>query len=203
MFNYIDKPKLPAQLIEHIYKLVDEYKTEAVLPEFDKMHINESILNEIEKSYPKQIDGLGVSYDTIYKNETNLNYEGLATFTMVKADDIISNYISDNICKEYRGLHIIIMEGTHVFPHIDLLRNSAWNYVVSSGNASTCFYSPKEEYKHLPIFPRSYIPFERVDKIKSIEIEEHRWHKLDVSSIHGVENINRTRIILSISSPTE
>lgn len=198
MFKYIDKPRLPTNLVESIIKQATDYHSDIVLPEFNKMQINNSIIDEIEKAYPTAVEGLGVPYDTIYNN-TVFDYEGLATFTMIKVEGEILDWVLSNVCANINGLHIITMVGTHVFPHIDLLRSKAWNYVIDSSDAETCFYKPKEEHKHLPIFPRSYIPFERVDKIETIHIEEHKWHELDVTCIHGVENIKGMRILLSIS----
>jgi hypothetical protein len=92
--------------------------------------------------------------------------------------------------------------GTTITPHIDEMRRYAVNYVISTGgNSVTSFYKPKPEFEHLHVYAQTVFPFDRLDKIKEIQIEPHRWHRLDTSVIHSVENIDPTlkRISLSLS----
>lgn len=194
MFKYLDLPKIPDYLIEVVRKAVKDYHDEIVLKDFNKMHINENIAYQIDKEYGESTEGLGVPFDTAYKYGN-----GLATFTMIKIDGPVLDWIHENISNKINGLHIQVIDGKFVFPHIDMLRNRVWNYTIDSADATTCFYEPKLEYKHLELKPRTYVPYDRVNLIKEYKIEEHRWHELDVSLIHGVENINGVRLALSIS----
>jgi hypothetical protein len=194
MFKYIDKPRLPQHIIDLIHDVVSNYQVESKLPEFQKMQINDGIVAEIDRLYGTPPEGLGVPFDTAYK------YKGLCNFTMIRAEGEILEYITKNIAPNHCGVHIqVIDNGEYVFPHIDMLRNRAWNYTIDTGNAITSFYEAKTEFSDLPLVPRTYVPYERVNKKQSVVIDSHRWHELDVSKIHGVENVYGQRIAISIS----
>lgn len=193
MFKYVDAPQLPDHLINIVRQVVAEYQGDTKLPEFSKMQINDGIVEQIEKLYPDLPDGLGVSFDTAYK------YQGLATFTMIKLEGEVLDWIKQNVCADIDGLHIQLIDGDYVFPHIDMLRSRVWNYTIDTGDAVTCFYKPKPEYANLKLVPRTYVPYERVDRTDTFKIDAHRWHELDVSQIHGVEEIKSPRLALSIS----
>ena len=100
---------------------------------------------------------------------------------MIKLEGPVLAWIKENVCDKIDGLHIQLIEGDYVFPHVDMLRKRVWNYTIDTGDAVTCFYKAKPEYAHLPVVPRTYVPYERVDKTDTIKIEEGRWHELDVS----------------------
>ena len=194
MFKYIDKPIMPDYIAELVRRRVAEYQVESKLPEFQKMQINDNIIAEIEKNYGTPAEGLGVTFDTAYK------YEGLCNFTMIRAEGEILNWVSKCVAPNHCGVHIQVIDGgEYVFPHIDMLRNRVWNYTLDTGGAETSFYQAKAEYTHLPLVPRTYVPYERVDKIKTIKIDANRWHELDVSKVHGVEQVKTPRIAISVS----
>lgn len=194
MIKYLDLPPLPPYIVEQLLLMAIDYKHETKLPGFDKMSINERMSDQI-MDYDIDDPGLGEPFETAYK------YEGLAEFIMIKVDGPIRTWVEQNIDANIGGLHIQVIDGKFVFPHVDMLRKRAWNYLIETADADTCFYAPKEEFKLLPAKPRTYIPYERVDLISSEKIEPGRWHELAVENIHGVENINGTRIALSISFP--
>lgn len=194
MLTYIDKPALPQHIVELVKSKVAEYQVESRLPEFQKMQINDKIVEKIEKQYGTPGEGLGVTF------ETTCLYQGLCKFTMIRAEGELLDWITENVASNHCGVHIQIIDGgEYVFPHIDMLRTRAWNYTIDTGDAETCFYEAKPEYAHLPLIPRTYVPYERVDKIQTFKIDPHRWHELDVSKIHGVENIKSPRLAISIS----
>jgi hypothetical protein len=194
MFKYIDKPVVPNYLIELIRKIVEEHQVEVTLPEFEKMQIDDDILAGIIGEYQNPEEGLGVPFDTAYK------YEDLANFKMIQAKGELMKWVTQNVASNHCGVHLQVMtEGKYVFPHVDMLRTRVWNYLIDTGDADTCFYKPKLEYEHLSLVPRTYVPYERVDRIQTIKIEPHRWHELDVSKIHGVENIKSPRLSISVS----
>lgn len=62
-------------------------------------------------------------------------------------------------------------------------RQTAWNYLLSDPGPRTCFYRSQQIDDIIESFivPRSY------------------WHELNVSVLHGVENITADRISLSIA----
>lgn len=193
MFKYVDAPPLPQHLVDIVRTVVAGYQGDTKLPEFQKMQINDEIVKQIELIHGTPEEGLGVSFDTAY------TYKGLATFTMIKLEGPVLDWIKENVCAEIDGLHIQLIEGEYVFPHVDMLRSRVWNYTIDTGDAVTCFYKAKPEYAHLPVVPRTYVPYERVDKIDTIKIDAHRWHELSVCDIHGVEEIKAPRLALSIS----
>lgn len=194
MFKYIDKPAIPTHIVEAIHKRVAEYQVESKLPDFQKMQINDEIVAEIEKKYGTATEGLGVPFDTAYK------YEGLCDFTMIRAEGELLNWITENIAPNHCGVHIqVIDNGQYVFPHVDMLRTRVWNYTIDTGNAETSFYKAKPEYSHLPLVPRTYVPYERIDKVETIKIDANKWHELDVTQIHGVEHVTSPRVAISIS----
>ena len=194
MFKYVDKPQLPQHIIDYVHKRVAEYNVESKLPEFQKMQINDDIIAEIEKHYGTPKEGLGVTFDTAYK------YEGLCNFTMIRAEGELLQWITEHVAPNHCGVHIqVIDNGEYVFPHVDMLRNRVWNYTIDTGDAETSFYKAKPEYEHLPLVPRTYVPYERVDKVETIKIDANRWHELDVSKIHGVEKVKTPRIAISVS----
>lgn len=194
MFNYIDKPSLPQHIIDLVRSQIIEYQVESSLPEFQKMQINDKIIEGIEKQYGTPGEGLGVTFETAYQ------YEDLCNFTMIRAEGELLDWVTKNVAPNHCGVHIQIIDGgEYVFPHIDMLRTQAWNYTIDTGDAETCFYEAKPEYAHLPLIPRTYVPYERVNKIKTFKIEPNRWHELDVSKIHGVEKIKSPRLAISVS----
>lgn len=193
MFNYVSKPTLPADIISIIREQVKNYHDEKTLSDFNKMHINESIQEEIDKAYGEAAEGLGMPF------ETSDRYPGLAEFTMIKADDRVLDWVRKNVTANLNGLHIQIIDGEYVFPHIDMLRNRVWNYTIDTADAETCFYEPKPEFAHLELKPRTYVPYDRVNETHRFKINGHAWHELDVAKIHGVEKIKGVRLALSIS----
>lgn len=193
MFKYIDKPQLPEEIVTIIRQQVKEHQDNTVLSDFDKMRINESIQEEIDKAYGQATEGLGMPF------ETSNRYPGLAEFIMIKANDQILEWIKENVASNLNGLHIQVIDGSFVFPHIDMLRNRVWNYTIDTADAETSFYIAKPEYAHLELKARTYVPYERVNEIQRYKIDANRWHELDVGKIHGVDKINGVRLALSIS----
>jgi hypothetical protein len=193
MFKYIDKPQIPDYIVDIIREQYKDHTDTKTLSDFDKMKINDSIQNEIDKAYGESSEGLGMPFE--YSN----TYEGLASFTMIKADDRITQWVRDNVTDELNGVHVQIIDGKYVFPHIDMLRNRAWNYTIDTGDANTCFYDVRPEYSHLKLSPRTYVPYDRVIETHRYKIENHRWHELAVDKIHSVEDIKDVRLALSIS----
>jgi hypothetical protein len=180
--------------VDIIHQRVAEYKIESKLPEFQKMQINDDIIAEIEKQYGTPGEGLGVTF------ESASEYAGLCNFTMIRAEGDLLDWVTENVAPNHCGVHIqVIDDGEYVFPHVDMLRTRVWNYTIDTGDAETIFYKAKPEYAHLPVIPRTYVPYERVDKVKTIKIDANRWHELDVTQVHGVENVKSPRIAISIS----
>jgi hypothetical protein len=91
--------------------------------------------------------------------------------------------------------------GTTITPHIDEGRTKVYNYILETASGVTKFYKNAKGYEHLTAYPQTIFTYDRIEEIETIDIEQNRWHYLDVSKIHNVENIqsNQKRISLSLS----
>ncbi len=71
--------------------------------------------------------------------------------------------------------------------HKDTNRHVAYNYIIDPGGDEvyTCFYDDDQKL------------------IERVNIETHRWHKLDVQTFHNVEGMTRPRIALTVYPPEE
>jgi len=74
----------------------------------------------------------------------------------------------------------------HVVIHKDINRVDAFNYIIEAGNATTTFYDNDKKT----------ILFEK-------NIEPLRWHYLNVSKFHGVTNIERVRLAITVTPLVE
>lgn len=208
-FDYLDLPKLPTELEEQLLALVDS--------PVDNFHDSDAFVESIKNRTTLNI---GAS-DAIIKAITNVEYnvsdslgyvladawlhfKDLAHFDFLEVNDSLNEWARQYIDPNVAHVSIQAMYGgTTITPHIDEMRSYAFNYVVATGgsNSKTCFYKPKAEYSHLRVYPQTVFPIDRLDLVKEIQIEPHRWHRLDTSTIHSVENLDPLlkRISLSLS----
>jgi hypothetical protein len=212
-FKYKDFPVIPEWLKDHIYKLIET----SALPEISA-HGN-NYKDEFVKSAEKWISAdqeiLDIISDVEYNKEDTLGYhfeerdvhnynKSLAFFDFLNVDKVITEWVEQNIPDKVAAINLQVMHGGElVTPHIDEIRQYALNYIFETGGDSveTAFYKPLAEYAHLKIYPRTLIPFDRIEKIESIIIETNRWHEINVQSIHSVDRLdtNKKRISLSLS----
>lgn len=208
-FTYLDLPPVPKYLEEKILSIVDKplanfHNSDAFVEYLEK---NRSELNisagqevidaikNVEIDYSKSL-GFPLS-------EAWEHFKNLAHFDFLEVTDEINDWARSNIDKNLAHVSIQAMYGgTTITPHIDEMRTKALNYVVSTGGDSkTCFYKPKKEFDHLIAYPQTIFPFDRLELVQEIYIEPYRWHELDVTKIHSVENLDPKlkRISLSVS----
>lgn len=193
MFKYINYPSVPLDIVDHLLDRVANFQSEKQLTGFQKMYVNESINKEVSRAYDHSDLGLGIS------TEEALKMDDLSTMTMF-TDDILSSWIEENIPEKINAAHVqFFSKGSFFFPHVDLLRHRAINYVINSADAETVFYKPKSEFSHLDIKPNTCIPYDRINEVNRFKIESRNWHELEVDNIHSVENINGTRIAITLS----
>lgn len=208
-FTYLDLPPLPRHLEEQIFQIVDKpianfHNTTAFVEYIEKNRNDLNIsagedvinaINNVEIDYDKSL-GFPLS-------EGWEHFKELAHFDFLEVNEELNNWAREHIDKNVVHVSIQAMYGgTTITPHIDEMRTSALNYVVSTGgNSKTCFYKAKKEYEHLIAYPQTIFPFERLELLEEICIQPHRWHRLDVSTIHSVENLDPAlkRISLSLS----
>jgi hypothetical protein len=177
------------------------------------------ILNTIESHAYFQKNNLLVNADaatidllgeTAYTADTNIGYHysqardhfpHLVDYYFLEASERVKDWVFTNISKDVTINIQVMTNGMYVPPHIDEVRTSAINYLISSADATTNFYEPKSEFAPLSVTAQTAIPHERLELKQSSKIAERTWHKLDVGKIHSVENIatDSKRISLTLS----
>jgi hypothetical protein len=111
----------------------------------------------------------------------NTDAEQYSAWNSIKASESLKNFIKTLFDFEHE-VHIFYL--TADIPlHKDNTRDTAYNYVIETGDANTNFYTSEgvllEEHK----------------------IEPLRWHKLNVSQHHSVLIPHGPRILVSVSIP--
>jgi hypothetical protein len=212
-FEYKDFPQVPQWLIEHIYKLLNaslldeisvhgnNYRDDFVKSAEKWIAADQEILDIISEVEYNKDDTLGYHFE---ERESNTYNKSLAFFDFLNTDNIITEWVEQHIPDKVAAVNLQVMHGGElVTPHIDEVRQYALNYIFETGGDSveTAFYQPREEYKHLKVYPRTLIPFERIEKVESVIIEPNRWHEINVQSIHSVDMLaaGKKRISLSLS----
>jgi hypothetical protein len=80
------------------------------------------------------------------------------------------------------------------------MRSCAYNYIIETGgDATTCFWKPKDEFNHLKAYAQTVFPYDRLDLVEEVKIDKGRWHRLDTRQIHSVENLDPTKKRISLS----
>jgi hypothetical protein len=202
MYTYPNFPKLPPNIIQELYDWFD---------------LNRPSLEPIEgfnhfKMLPKAHGHVDNEHPLTSELENNLGVptwkavelygNTVCSFSIMPTPAIVNRWIADNI--PLIGVHASIQEftnGKFFIPHRDLLRDVAYNYILETGGdaVETCFYKPKPEFKHLDVTARTFIPYDRIDLVDSVIFESGQWHKIDVTNIHSVENIDPTKRRFSLT----
>jgi hypothetical protein len=190
MIEYIDWPQIP----KNIETLVLNYVNKTNYKEVDDS------TNDSDNYYTNLINwdkSLGVSFD--------MSTPSAADFICLNnLPNELTDWSANNITMSVDTVSVqIITNGTQLLPHVDGYRKLAYNYVISaSPETKTCFYDVVNEYKDYIVYPYTIIPYDRIIQIEEHYIKMHQWHKLDVTKIHSVENIQlaipRIAITLSI-----
>ncbi len=177
MFEYKDYPQVPQHLINVIKEQVANRQHDEQFFE-----VSATINSAIEQAY-----------GTLVPVERK---DGLARMGMFVNDDV-TEWVRQNVIDTMDSVHIQYFEdGNYFFPHIDLLRTKALNYVLQTANAETIFYKPKEGYSFTN---NTVIPYEHITEVQRIKIEQDRWHQLAVDEIHSIDKINGVRIAITVS----
>jgi hypothetical protein len=189
MFNYLDLPPLPNYLERHIMSLV----TESINDSIDDLNIKASaaVLEEVKKFTYNKDDSLGYPLSEAKGS--------IARFDFLNVDDEISTWVHTNI-GTFAYISIQYMHGgKNIPPHVDEIRSNAYNYIIETGNATTSFYQPKKEFDHLRVYPHTTFDLDKLELIEQIKIQPRRWHEINTSMIHGVDNLDYSRVSLSLS----
>lgn len=197
-FRYEDKfLKLPDNIIAEIYRLIEKPIDNISDDELQLSSIDKELLDELKSFTYNKTDSLG------FPMSTAINYfNDLATFDFLPVNDTINNWVNANIVPKPVLVTIqVIHTGATITPHIDEKRTGVYNYILETGGGVTKFYKSAKEYDHLIAYPQTVFTYDRIEETETIDIEKHRWHYLNVSKIHNVENIQHSqkRISLSLS----
>lgn len=198
-FQYQDQlPTLPTNILNEIYQLVEKpADVQHTSKELQLNSVDQQLLDTLKDSCVGKEDSLGVSMEL-----ASLHYKNLATFDFLEVNDIIKEWVHNNITPTPSYISIQCMKGGSIItPHIDEVRSWVYNYIIETGEAVTKFYNPKKEYNHLIAYPQTVFTVDGIEEVDAINIEANRWHYLNVSNIHNVENIvtGGRRLSLSLS----
>jgi hypothetical protein len=212
-FRYEDHlPTLPPEIIAELYQLIDKpidnhhtsqevfnYLTNKITTDtgLQLNAVNDQLLEKLKGLNCIKEDSLGFPMDTAHKH-----FNDLATFDFLPVSNIITEWVNKNISPAPLLITAQVMHGgTTITPHIDEARTYVYNYIIETGGAVTRFYKNAKGYEHLTAYPQTIFTYDRIEEIETINIETNRWHYLNVSKMHSVENIQpgQKRISLSLS----
>ena len=193
--SYLNYPPLPLELEQDILNTVESnsnFKENDLLVNTDQTTLD--LFGEVEYDPNNNI---GYPY-----TEARKHFPKLVDYYFLDPSLAVKDWVYKNISEDVTINIQVMTNGTNVPPHIDEVRTSAINYLITTGgNATTDFYKPKTAFEHLPVTAQTAIPYKKLDLQQSQHIAPKVWHKLSVTKIHSVENINPQlkRIALTLS----
>lgn len=119
-------------------------------------------------------------------------------FDIKETNDIWTEWVSNNIVKNFMRASIQKINKGDLVPHKDMVRNFSLLYLIKSGGerVTTSFYKLKpglDEMSSRSVFRYSYL-----DELDTFQFKEGTWNLLNNKSIHAVKGIDQTRISLAI-----
>lgn len=128
----------------------------------------------------------------------NVSMQNSSNYFYHKVSDDIDSWIRENVNLPIHMIRVQKMTGD-INPHIDNNpKLDRVNYLIEDGgSAITSFYKCKPGYYRKQ---EGFIPKQLLLLTESYKIETRRWHRLNVSNIHGVTEIKTDRISLTIST---
>jgi len=195
-------PKLPQYIIDDIINDFERCRQSFIpITEYKRFLMLPGLQDDVDNEHPLDVNldnNLGVP-----SGEAEWMFgDAVCYFSVMTVSDRVHQWLSENLplgkifasVHEFRG-------GNIFFPHVDLMRSTAYNYIIDTGgdNVETVFYDPKPEFAHLEITPRTCIPYDRIQKVDSVICQKDEWYRLDVTKIHSVENMDNTKRRLNLS----
>lgn len=200
-YSYPNFPQIPDFLVDEIKEHFEKCRPLLVpIEDFKHFMVLPQAKEEIEKLHP--LTG-NVENSLGYPTSVAANaFPNVCLFRIIPAPKFVDAWLEKNI--PVTGWHASLqefVEGNFFIPHIDLLRNVAYNYLFEAGgdNVKTVFYKPREEYKSYTVAPRTFIPYERIQEVDSVSFPTNTWHRLAVDQIHSVENLDPTKRRVSLT----
>jgi hypothetical protein len=127
-------------------------------------------------------------YQEVYKsvnlNPNHFTFLKAPYYKIHEATRPLRNFITSIIPESNKKVISVQVLKGRIPIHTDTGRTSAFNYIIEPGgdNVYTCFYKNK-----------NLIEFEYHN------IESHRWHFLDVTTLHNVINIQKDSLRIAIT----
>lgn len=109
----------------------------------------------------------------------NTDAEKHNAWNSIKASDKLKEF-TKTLFEFEHDVHIFVLSGNLPI-HKDNARDTAYNYILETGDANTNFH---DEDKNL---------------IEEHQLEAFRWHKLDVKKFHSVLIPKPPRVLISVS----
>jgi hypothetical protein len=163
------------------------------------------IPSELLNGYERWESTMPNKFDGVLTGSRRANRKGevvkTAIFTKYQAPDNIVKWIREHIADDYSDVGITYTKGsTDHLPHTDLWREYAINFLIETGgdNVSTDFYSDGVE----PLRKDNGVAPEDLDALTLVDnviVPKFSWFALDSRVIHGVSNIETTRIQIGLS----
>jgi len=110
----------------------------------------------------------------------NTDAEKTPAWNSLKASEKLKSFVKTLFDFDH-DVHVFYLTAD-IPKHKDNKRDVAFNYVIETGDSTTCFY-------------------ENDTLIESHQITPNVWHRLDVSTHHSVTIPNPPRIVVSVSVP--
>jgi len=173
LYKYLDYPKLPIEL-------------EAMCLDFDNLEPN------LKWPVVSNIDQISVDYPR----------KNFAQYKQYLPPKQLISWLNDQeiVNKNVWQARIHCMfDGDRIYPHMDYPRIFAINYILTDSTATTCFYKHKLNPDIRPSKTNEAISLNDIELTDSVILEHHRWHYIDVTKIHNVENITVPRIAITVS----
>jgi hypothetical protein len=196
MIIYRDFPIVPKHIVD---KVLDIALNVNFLENDFNLTTDSNLLESIKEFTPSFNDNLlGVAF-----NQAQQYYkEKIASFAFVNPPEELTEWVKENITLPYRGVNIQVMSGGEfVAPHIDEIRKGGLNYIIQTGgpDVKTKLYKPKLEYANLKVTPQTVFLYDTIDEVYSETLSINKWHILDVTQIHSVNNLDPLGVRISIS----
>jgi len=187
-FNYYDFPIPPEEIKREVYTVIQD--TQFQVLDSELLLVTDVQIDKLPQ--PDWTTNIGLPLSSVR------DIPNRAIFYFLETSKLIKEWAYDCIPIKFSGINIqLIKNGSFIIPHVDEVRSTAYNFHFETGGASTCFFKPKD--MSLTVSPQTYIPHSMIDKVFETIIEPNKWHSLNVSQIHSVENIKGLRVGLSLS----
>ena len=165
---------------------------------------NDIVSNILTNVRSQQIDHAVPHRNIDLKDRTVKN----VVYNRHRATDELINWIRKNISINYESLGVQIQDpnpdNQRHFPHTDTSpRHWVLNYNIQpgGGNVITSWYQ-ENGYPVLREGTTRPKDVDQLELIQSVCVEPFRWHLLNTQVLHGVENIEHSRIAVTVGFET-